>query len=186
MDAANRESMRRAIAQSMRRVCERGGARSASIAAVAREAGITRELFYYYFGSRDEALDAMVDDYVDECLDCMRLWVDERHEGDDRYPSLIAELRRILYRNTGERRAMGRVLVELDRAGEAELRIIRGTIDLLMPAGLCAPGSELPPEARRSVLAVALAGVSFALLLNPEASDAELARALGAMVGHGV
>ena len=57
------------IMQAARALFERKGVRGTSVTAIAAEAGITRELFYYYFANKQAVIEAVLDDYVADMVE---------------------------------------------------------------------------------------------------------------------
>ena len=53
-----------AIVAAARKLFERQGVRVTSVASIAREANVTRELVYYHFANRNGVIEAVIDDYV--------------------------------------------------------------------------------------------------------------------------
>ena len=51
-----------AIVAAARKLFERQGVRVTSVASIAREANVTRELVYYHFANRNGVIEAVIDD----------------------------------------------------------------------------------------------------------------------------
>ena len=171
MDATNRQRVRNAIVASMRRIAERDGIRATSIAKVTRDANITRELFYYYFNSKDDAIDALIDDYIDECLDCAKLWAEARSADSDCCLDLVIVLRRILYDGQGNRRPIHKVLVDLDRDKEVRRRAVERVVNYIASSDTYKGAlSEKQSEPKRLLTFMVIATGEL-LELYPEAND---------------
>ena len=120
------------IVQSARKLYELQGIRKTSLADVAREANMTRELIYYYFKGKDDITNGVLDSYVHDAVDTVRLLCDtwETRDGvfdDLRYRGFVidcvASIRRFAFLQTGEKRPFFLVIRELNREEEIISRI---------------------------------------------------------------
>ena len=57
------------IVQAARKLYEQQGVAATTVKDIAREAGITRELVYYYFANKQAVTDAVLDDYVEDLVE---------------------------------------------------------------------------------------------------------------------
>ena len=91
------DTRREEILAAMRELAAQGGVVDLSISAVTKRVGCTRSLFYHYFSSKEEALDAALDQIIDGFVDRLRAWNAGRVHGDiegslDSVVALIKEL----------------------------------------------------------------------------------------------
>lgn len=71
-----------AIVATARKLFEQRGVRATSIAAIAKEANVTRELIYYHFANRNGLIEAVIDDYVEDLVESVIVWNEARVFGD--------------------------------------------------------------------------------------------------------
>lgn len=71
-----------AIVAAARKLFERQGVRATSVASIAREANVTRELVYYHFANRNGVIEAVIDDYVEDLVESVIVWNEARIFGD--------------------------------------------------------------------------------------------------------
>ena len=71
-----------AIVTAARKLFERQGVRATSVASIAREANVTRELVYYHFANRNGVIEAVIDDYVEDLVESVIVWNEARIFGD--------------------------------------------------------------------------------------------------------
>ena len=57
-----------------RELYETEGVAATSMAAIARKAGITRTLLYYYFPNKQAVTDAVLDDYIEDLVESVSTW----------------------------------------------------------------------------------------------------------------
>ena len=67
-----------AIVATARKLFEQRGVRATSIAAIAKEANVTRELIYYHFANRNGLIEAVIDDYVEDLVESVIVWNEAR------------------------------------------------------------------------------------------------------------
>lgn len=64
-----------------RELIEERGLAKTSVQGIAERMGVTRTLFYHYFPSKDELTSAVLDTYVGEFVEALRVWNESRVEG---------------------------------------------------------------------------------------------------------
>ena len=109
------------IVQCARKRFELKGVRKTTLAEIAHEAGITRELIYYYFSGKDEIVQGVLDLYVQDAADSVRLWCEQCEAmvddggkiSKEAMEEAIASVRRFVFQQNGELRPMFTVLDEI-------------------------------------------------------------------------
>lgn len=108
------------IVQCARKCYETKGVGKTTLVDIANEAGITRELIYYYFSGKREITTHVVDSFVRDAVESARLWCDEwGKKGDegplpkDAFVDAVATMRRFAFQTDGTRRPFYNVLIEL-------------------------------------------------------------------------
>lgn len=121
------------IVQAARKLYETRGVAATTIKDIAAEAGITRELVYYYFANKRAITDAVVDDYIEDLVESAIVWNESRVFGDTEgsLRKCIAAMRRSLYGVDGSPRPMVRVLEELGVRDAFGVRAVRETVDCI-------------------------------------------------------
>ncbi|WP_253904797.1 TetR family transcriptional regulator, partial [Adlercreutzia sp. ZJ473] len=167
------------IMQAARTCFERDGVRATTVTAVAAEAGITRELFYYYFASKQAVIDAVLDDYVADLVETVLVWNELRVFGDT--PASLRKgvraLRLALYDADGPR-PMVRVLEELGQRDAFDVRAVRETVDCINEHIVTeyAAYHQVEIDFVREMFCVVLFGLVGLLKVEPEVSDEVLMR----------
>lgn len=120
------------IMQAARGLFEHRGVGPTTVKDIASEAGITRELFYYYYSGKRDVVDAVLDDYVADIVESVAVWDETRHFGDTSASlrECIATLRRTLYDANGPR-PMIAVLEELGVRDAFDVRAVRETANFI-------------------------------------------------------
>ncbi len=120
------------IMQAARGLFEHRGVGPTTVKDIASEAGITRELFYYYYSGKRDVIDAVLDDYVADIVESVAVWNETRHFGDTSASlrECIATLRRTLYDANGPR-PMIAVLEELGVRDAFDVRAVRETANFI-------------------------------------------------------
>lgn len=120
------------IMQAARSLFERRGVGPTTVKDIASEAGITRELFYYYYSGKRDVIDAVLDDYVADIVESVAVWNEMRHFGDtsSALRECVATLRRTLYDANGPR-PMITVLEELGVRDAFDVRAVRETANFI-------------------------------------------------------
>ena len=122
-----------AIVAAARKLFERQGVRATSVASIAREANVTRELVYYHFANRNGVIEAVIDDYVEDLVESVIVWNEARIFGDTpgSLKKCIRTFRYSLYDGAGRPRPMIAVLEELGVRGAFDVRATREAADCL-------------------------------------------------------
>lgn len=115
-----------------RKLYETHGVKKTTIKDIAHEAGITRELFYYYFKNKQAITDAVLDDYVEDLVESVIVWNESREFGQtpDSLRTCVTTFRRALYDSNGPRPMIG-VLEELGVRDQFDVRATRETVDCI-------------------------------------------------------
>ena len=116
-----------------RTLFERRGVGKTTVKDIAEEAGITRELVYYYFDNKRAITEAVLDDYIEDLVESAIVWNESRRFGDTAgaLRKCIATMRRSLYDAGGSPRPMIRVLEELGVRDAFGVRAVRETVDCI-------------------------------------------------------
>lgn len=167
------------IMQAARGLFEAKGVGATTVKDIACEAGITRELFYYYFPGKPAVVDAVLDDYLADIVESAAVWHETRRKGDiaAALRACMVTLRRTLYDAKGPR-PMIAVLEELGMRDSFDVRAVRATAEYLC--------RTVVPEYRRTrqvqveylfeTLCVMLFGLVGLLKIDPDISDDVLMR----------
>lgn len=115
-----------------RKLFETQGVRATTVKHITEEAGITRELFYYYFGCKDDVVNAVVDDFLEDLVESAIVWNESRDFGDtpNSLKKCVVAFRRALYDSNGQRPMLG-VLDELGIRDAFGVRAVRETVDCI-------------------------------------------------------
>ncbi|MBO7675486.1 MAG: TetR/AcrR family transcriptional regulator [Atopobiaceae bacterium] len=122
----NFKRQRDLIVQCARTCFERKGVHKTTLVDISREAEMTRELIYYYFSGKDEIVGCVVDSYMQDADETVRLWC-EQWESDvavdqdgaaeplsrEAVTDAVASIRRFVFQQDGTRRSMFYVLDEI-------------------------------------------------------------------------
>ena len=76
------DARREKILAAVRTVCVQDGLSRLSVSAVAKHAGCTRSLFYHYFPTKEDALQAVLDLSIDSFVEQLTAWNESRVSGD--------------------------------------------------------------------------------------------------------
>ena len=178
-DESNRyDAKRDRLVRCARDLGERGTAAKVSVTDVTDQMGITRGLFYYYFGSKDELNCAIAESYVDD----LQQSVEAALEGvdDDRGDAMRAiagSVRAWMYNEQGEWTPMHHVLTEVHLHSYARQKASTMLAHLLIERGLVIDyGKAGPNQLLRRARFVASGLLAEAYLFVDETAD-ELADA---------
>lgn len=78
------ETRRTEIVDAARELYEMKGLDRTTIKDITEAVGVTRSLFYHYFKDKNAVTKAVLDDYVSDLLEMVRIWDSERTPGDVR------------------------------------------------------------------------------------------------------
>lgn len=159
-----------------------GSIKKTSIAKVMDRAGMTRELFYYYFAGKEELVSCVIDKYVQETLNLIdeRLadvvqTVDSSASFEAQMVHVAAIVRYLFADQDGERRDRVRVVSESGHAIDAMQRVVghlaselRGTDAYAYYVHACGEVSQYNTE-------LVMYGMGGTILAHPELSDEEVA-----------
>ncbi len=167
------------IMMAARSLFEKHGVGATSITKIAEEAGITRELFYYYFKNKQAVIDAVVDDYVADLVETVLVWNEFRNFGKtpESLHYCIVSMRQALYDKSGPR-PMIRVLEELGIRDSFDVRAVRETVNC-MDAHIVseyAAYHQVEIKYVREMLALLIFGLVGLLKIEPDISDETLER----------
>lgn len=121
------------IVSAARKLFETRGVHATTVKDIAAEAGITRELVYYYFADKRAIVDAVLDDYVEDIVESVMVWNEMREFGkmSESLRACVQTFRRTLYEANGRMRPMIAVLDELGVRDAFDVRAVRETADCI-------------------------------------------------------
>lgn len=161
-----------------RALFEERGVGKTTVKDIAAEAGVTRELVYYYFENKQAVIDAVIDDYVEDLVESVLVWNESRVFGDTAgsLRACIAAFRRALYDGEGNMRPMIRVLEELGVRDAFDVRAVRETVDCLSGRVLdeYAAHHQVEIEFVYEMFCVVVFGLVGLVKINPDISDEAL------------
>lgn len=113
-DEANRyDAKRDRLVRCARDLAERGNASKVSVTDITNEMGITRGLFYYYFGGKGELNEAIVESYVQDLLASIEAVYHEGESREDAVRNVVSCVHAWMFDEAGMRRPMWRVLEDM-------------------------------------------------------------------------
>ncbi len=164
-----------AIVTAARKLFETKGVQATSIAAIAKEANVTRELVYYHFTNRNGLIEAVIDDYVEDLVESVIVWNEERIFGDTpgSLKKCIQTFRYSLYDAAGNPRPMIGVLEELGIRDAFDVRATRETADCLANhiAKEYAAYHRVEIELVREMFCVVIFGLVGLVKIDPRIDD---------------
>lgn len=166
------------IMQAARKLYETKGVAATTVKDIAAEAGITRELVYYYFANKKAITEAVLDDYIEDLVESAIVWNESREFGDTAgsLRKCIATMRRSLYGVDGTPRPATRVLDELGIRDEFGVRAVRETVDCIDAHIITeyAKYHEVEIEYVYETFCMLMFGLVGLMKLNPTVSDETL------------
>lgn len=73
---------RDAIVEAARQLYEEQGLSRTSVRDITNRVGVTRTLFYHYFPDKEAVTSAVLDNYIEDFIEALRIWNAERRTGD--------------------------------------------------------------------------------------------------------
>lgn len=167
-----------AIASAARKLFERDGVQATTVTAIAQEANVTRELIYYHFKNKNGVIEAVIDDYVEDLVESVIAWNEERVFGDT-FGSLkkcIRAFRYALYDANGNPRPMIGVLEELGIRDAFDVRATQETVDCFNDHIVTeyAAYHQIEIELVYEMFCVAIFGLVGLVKVKPTISDEDL------------
>lgn len=102
------EQRRNDIVEAARQLYEERGLSRTSVKDIAERAGITRSLFYHYFPDKQAVTSAVLDDFVEDYIEALSIWNDERMTGEieQALDGVVRILRVSVFEGSSFRRAL--------------------------------------------------------------------------------
>ena len=102
------EQRRSDIVEAARQLYEDRGLSRTSVKDIAERAGITRSLFYHYFPDKQAVTSAVLDDFVEDYIEALSIWNDERMAGEieQALDGVVRVLRVSVFEGSSFRRAL--------------------------------------------------------------------------------
>lgn len=102
------EQRRSDIVEAARQLYEERGLSRTSAKDIAERAGITRSLFYHYFPDKQAVTSAVLDDFVEDYIEALSIWNDERMAGEieQALDGVVRVLRVSVFEGSSFRRAL--------------------------------------------------------------------------------
>lgn len=161
-----------------RALFEQQGVRATTVKDIAAEAGVARELVYYYFENKQAVIDAVLDDYVEDLVESVVVWNESRRFGDTSgsLRACVETFRRALYDVGGSPRPMIAVLEELGVRDAFDVRAVRETVDCLNDHIVTeyAAYHQVEIDFVYEMFCVVIFGLVGLVKLNPQVSDEAL------------
>ncbi|RDB63220.1 TetR/AcrR family transcriptional regulator [Gordonibacter sp. 28C] len=165
-----------------RSLFETRGVRATTVKDIASEAGVTRELVYYYFENKQAVVEAVLDDYVEDLVESVVVWNESRKFGDmaGSLRACVATFRRALYDAAGNPRPMIAVLEELGVRDSFDVRAVRETVDCINGRVVAeyAAYRQIEIDFVYEMFCVVIFGLVGLVKLNPDISDETLMKVI--------
>lgn len=158
---------------------EQGNAAKVSVTDVTNEMGITRGLFYYYFGGKSELNHAIADTYVNDVLEGVTRAVEENADiREEAVAAIVDVVRAWLFDGDGNERPMLHVLKEISLEEYVYERVATGIAQVMCDSGLLTDYGRLGDETllvRARLVAYGILGEARLEQEEPAAVQAEAA-----------
>jgi AcrR family transcriptional regulator len=165
------------IVLAARKLYESDGVASTTVKDIAAEAGVTRELVYYYFENKQAISDAVIDDYVEDLVESVILWNEQRQFGDAKgsLRACVRAFRHTLYGLNGPRPMLS-VVDQMGRREEFDIRVVCETVDCLNTyvMGEYTTYRKVGIELVYEMFCVVIFGLVGLLKVKPDISDEAL------------
>lgn len=166
------------IVSAARKLIERNGVHATTVTAIAEEANVTRELVYYHFQNKNGVIEALLDDYVEDLVESVITWNEERTFGDiaGSLKKCIRTFRYVLYDAKGKPRPMIHVLEELGVRDAFGVRAAQETVDCFSDHIVTeyAAHHQIEIDLVYEMLCVTIYGLVGLAKIKPSVSDEEL------------
>lgn len=166
------------LVQAARALYEKNCVNKTSVSAICLEAGLTRELFYYYFPNKNALTEAVLDDYVIDFTESVILWNESRQLGKiplelERYVHMF---RRCLFDENNHERPMFQVVQELGQCEAVLTTAICEMTRYLSDDALheYAQHHHIEVDFACEMIYSSMFGLVGLLIIDPEISDARL------------
>lgn len=127
---------------------EQGNAAKVSVTDVTNEMGITRGLFYYYFGGKSELNCAVADTYVNDVLGKVSQVVGEHSDvREEAVAGIVDVVREWMFDEAGNERPMLHVLKEISLEEYVYASVANGIAKIMCDSGLLTDYGRLGDEA---------------------------------------
>ena len=112
-DEANRyDAKRDRLIRCARDLAEQGNAARVSVTDITSAMGITRGLFYYYFGGKEELNESIADSYVQDLMEDIAATCAPLDDREESVRAIVGCVHRWLYNEDGTKKPIWHVLVE--------------------------------------------------------------------------
>ncbi len=170
-DESNRyDAKRERLVQCARELAEQGNAAKVSITDVTSVMGITRGLFYYYFGGKEELSKTVSMTYVTDLLDQVRQATEQVETREDAVRAIVECVHAWLYDEQGERRPMWHVLDEMNTEDLVQANAADGLGAIVLDRGLLTDYNKVGDEALAERARFVAMGILGECRLNGNAS----------------
>lgn len=170
-DESNRyDAKRERLVQCARELAEQGNAAKVSVTDVTSAMGITRGLFYYYFGGKEELSEAISMTYVDDLLKQVRQATEQIESREDAVHAIVACVHEWLYDEQGARRPMWHVLDEMNTEDLVQINAAIGLGTIVLERGLLTDYSKVGDEVLAERARFVAMGILGECRLNSSAS----------------
>ncbi len=138
-DESNRyDAKRERLVRCARELAERGNAAKVSVTDVTSEMGITRGLFYYYFGGKNELNESIVESYVQDLMINVNGAVTGSVNREEAVHALVYHVHDWLFDEAGNKRPIWHVLDEMHLVDFARGRVAEELADFIIRQNLLA------------------------------------------------
>ena len=170
-DETNRyDAKRDRLIRCARELGEQGNAAKVSVTDITSKMGITRGLFYYYFGGKNELNESIVESYVDDLLAKATEACAKAETREDAIQAIVVCVYNWLFDENGKPLPMGHVLKEMNLVEYARLRASDELASLVIGEGLLAKYGKCGDDALYDRARFVMTGILGEVRLRPDTS----------------
>ena len=102
------DERRQQIVDAARQLYEEQGLAATTVKDISERCGMARSLFYHYFSDKQEVTSAVIDDFVNDYIESLQLWNEQRMPGDveDGLAGVVRVMRVGVFEHSSFRRAL--------------------------------------------------------------------------------
>lgn len=168
-DEANRyDAKRDRLIRCARDLAERGNAAKVSVTDVTSAMGITRGLFYYYFGCKEELNESIIDSYVEDLMASIDAGFESSDDREASIRAIVESVYSWLYEEDGSKRLMWHVVDETGLQDYLNIKTSNGLANFIVDHGLLAKYGKGDDEALREHARFVSFGIIGELRLQPD------------------